>query len=387
MTQLAHVARQSGSPSEPLRLLDAMINEAPVGVELVDEAGRCVMVNRAFRALFGDKPPPDYIIFDDDVLARQGILDLLALAFRGETIVTPAIWYEPRLPGGGNRVKATTTFLPLRNSAGCVTYVALMFKDVTKESEAMELAKEGEVAAQAVSAELERALGFRDDFLSMATHDLRSSLTVLSLHIQGLNRQAREEPALGRFRERLDTTDFAIERMLRLVTDLLDVSRMRNGKLTIQTEAVDLASLTCSVVERLRPHFECAHSSVRVRARAPVEGFWDRLRIDQVVTNIVENAIKYGAGKPIEIQVERLHGAARITIEDHGMGVAADDCNRIFNRFERAGLAGEISGAGLGLWIARQIVLAHGGTISVKSVPEVSTIFTVTLPTRTVSLP
>jgi signal transduction histidine kinase len=385
VTRLAQIDRQSRSPSEPLRLLEAMINEAPVGIELFDEAGRCVMVNRAFRALFGDKPPPEYIIFDDDALAQQGILEPLALAFRGETIVTPAIWYEPRQPGGGNRVKATTTLLPLRNTAGRVTYVALMFKDVTKEAEAAERAEASELAARAVIADLERALAVRDDFLSIATHDLRSSLTVLSLQIQGLNRQAREEPTLARFRERLETTDVAVDRMSRLVSDLLDVSRMRDGRLTIQAEVVDLASLTCGVVERLRPHFECAHSAVRVRAHAPVEGFWDRLRIDQVVTNIVENAIKYGAGKPIEIQVERLHGAARITIEDHGMGVPADDCNRIFERFERTGPAQQFSGAGLGLWIAHQIVLAHRGTISVKSIPGVRTIFTITLPLKAVA--
>jgi signal transduction histidine kinase len=144
---------------------------------------------------------------------------------------------------------------------------------------------------------------------------------------------------------------------------------------------VDLAELAPEVVDRLRSQWETARSPTTVRtAGAAPRGAWDRLRIEQVISNLLSNAIKYGAGSPIEIVVSVAGDVARLEVHDHGVGISADDQARLFNRFERVGSIKSFGGLGLGLYVARQIVSAHHGTIRVESEPSVGTTFVVELP-------
>ncbi|HUS67106.1 MAG TPA: HAMP domain-containing sensor histidine kinase, partial [Kofleriaceae bacterium] len=160
----------------------------------------------------------------------------------------------------------------------------------------------------------------------------------------------------------------------------LDVSRITVGRLTLEPEPLDLAALARDVADRLVDEARAAGCAVTVDADEPVEGQFDKNRIDQVVTNLVTNAIKYGDRKPIELSVKRLDGHAKLIVHDHGIGIPEVDHARIFQRFQRAVSERNFGGLGLGLYIVGEIVAAHGGEIDVVSQPGDGSTFTVTLP-------
>jgi signal transduction histidine kinase len=179
----------------------------------------------------------------------------------------------------------------------------------------------------------------------------------------------------------LDISKRQIDKLTGLVETLLDLSRFRLGTFSLTIEqGVDLEQLVREVVERYRSQWESAGSPVEIDAKLPQVGAWDRLRIDQVITNLLTNAMKYGKGKPIKILVSGDAERARISIQDRGVGISAEDQTRIFNRFERAGSIKSFGGLGLGLYVTRQIVAAHGGTIHVESRPAQGATFIVELP-------
>ena len=154
------------------------------------------------------------------------------------------------------------------------------------------------------------------------------------------------------------------------------VSRITAGKVTLHRERLDLADVAREVVER---YAGASRSRIELRT-VSAPGSWDRTRLEQVVTNLLANAIKYGDGKPIDVIVEPRDGGAAFIVRDRGIGIAPQDADRIFGRFERAISATAYGGLGLGLYIARQIVVAHGGRISVESTPGEGATFTVVLP-------
>jgi PAS domain S-box-containing protein len=227
-------------------------------------------------------------------------------------------------------------------------------------------------------ARAERAVRARDEFLSIASHELRTPLSALMLQLGGLERtlQPSEERSARKTAAALRHT----YRLAKLVDSLLDVSRLAQGRLTLNVEECDLGDLVREVTDRLGEHARHAGCSFAVVAAPDVRGPWDRLRVEQVVTNLLGNALKYGAGHPIEIAVAADGGFATMTVRDHGIGIAADDLRRIFGRFERAAPTRHYGGLGLGLYIAREIVHAHGGTIRASSSPGEGAVFTVELP-------
>lgn len=223
------------------------------------------------------------------------------------------------------------------------------------------------------------AIRLRDEFLSVASHELRTPLTTLKLQVSAAlldMRKAGDEARLERFR-RLDAQ---IDRMTRLVNQLLDVSRILDGRLALEPQEVDLLALTREVVDWFRDQSVRARSPIAFHEAEHVVGRWDANRIGQVITNLLSNALKYGAGKPIEVSVERDDEHARLVVVDHGIGVAAEDQGRIFERFERASSVRNYGGLGLGLWISKEIVEQHGGHIHVDSRPEEGASFIVELP-------
>ncbi len=224
----------------------------------------------------------------------------------------------------------------------------------------------------------QEAVRARDDFLSIASHELRTPLTPLRLQVQILRRLLTNGGALARDKlaGSLDTLERQTERLGRLVSDLLDVSRITAGKLTLHRERLDLADLAREVVER---YAGASRSRIGLQTES-APGHWDRARLEQVATNLLANAIKYGQGKPIEVSVGLKEGIALLAVRDRGIGIAAADVERIFGRFERAASASSYGGLGLGLYIAQQIAAAHGGRISVESVPGQGATFTVALP-------
>jgi signal transduction histidine kinase len=230
--------------------------------------------------------------------------------------------------------------------------------------------------------ELEAAVKARDEVLSLASHELKTPLTSLMLQTQLLQRQQqRGEPLPPEKVQRvLDQTARQTQRLARLVNDMLDISRLAAGKLALEAETFDLAELASDVVAKLGPQLSEAQCEVSVQAPEPVVGRWDRYRLEQVLTNFLTNAARYAAGKPVEVSVRRLEQRAELRVRDNGRGIAPEDQERIFRKFERAVGGREVGGLGLGLFIVREIVEMHGGTVRVESEVGKGAAFTVTLP-------
>jgi PAS domain S-box-containing protein len=222
----------------------------------------------------------------------------------------------------------------------------------------------------------------RDEFLSVASHELRTPVTSLQLAIQALGRQQeRSGMSTSTQTNMLRTAERQSKRLAQLVENLLDVSRIATGQLTMQLDYVDLAELAReTATTSMAVDVEQTGCTIELDIGGPVVGLWDRVRLEQVITNLLSNAIKYGRCKPVELSVTSDGTVARLRVEDHGIGIPYDRQDLIFDRFERAVSARHYGGFGLGLYIVKQIVLALGGTITVESQPGVGAAFTVTLP-------
>ena len=222
----------------------------------------------------------------------------------------------------------------------------------------------------------------RDEFLSVASHELRTPLTSLRLEVANLLRLARrsELKADAQLVSRVEKIDAQTARLHRLIDELLDVSRIVSGRLELELEEVDLAEVAREVGSRFRDEAARQGSALGVRAPMAAIGYWDRGRVDQIIANLVSNAIKYGEGKPIDIVVETAHDRAVLMVRDSGVGIPVPDQERIFGRFERAASSRNYGGIGVGLWTVKQIVDALAGTVTVDSQPGMGATFRVALP-------
>jgi len=231
-------------------------------------------------------------------------------------------------------------------------------------------------------ADLRGAVAARDEFLSVASHELRTPLTTLRLVTTTLSRKlAQSVPENGSdLARQIAVIDRQVVRLETLTSALLDVSRITSGRLALHLEPVDLVVLVHEVVNRFRADQTEGAPVIEFHSDSSVTGEWDPSRIDQVASNLIANAVSYGKGTPFHVSVDRVGDAARLIVRDEGIGIAADQRLRIFERFERAVSSSNYSGLGLGLWIAKQIVDAHGGTIEVDSEVGRGATFTVTLP-------
>jgi PAS domain S-box-containing protein len=238
--------------------------------------------------------------------------------------------------------------------------------------------------------DLRQAVRVRDEFLSMASHELRTPLTTLQLRVESLMRTLEIRPQEGLASGRIARNGaVALQQVLHLgdmVSVLLDVSRIGEGKLALDCEDVDLAALVRRVVARLRQAAADAGCRLDLHSAEEAVGRCDRFRVEQVVTNLLTNAIKYGAGKPVEVALRRSNGSAQLAVTDHGPGIAREHQRRLFERFARFAPTRHYGGFGLGLWIAREIVQAHGGQIRVDSRPGEGASFVVELPLKVAHL-
>ncbi|WP_437821546.1 GAF domain-containing protein [Sorangium sp. So ce1078] len=228
----------------------------------------------------------------------------------------------------------------------------------------------------------QEAIRVRDEFITVATHELNTPMTSLTLTLEAMARalhsgRAWEPQAMGR---QVDRALRQAARLTRLNNELLDVSRSDAARLSLHVEEVDLGAVVREVIARSKLDLARAGCSVSLRDSGRLVGTWDRSRIDQVVTNLVANAIKFGAGKPVEIVVGEEAGTARLSVRDHGIGIDPARQEQIFERFERAVSDRHYGGLGLGLYISRRIAEAHGGSIRVQSALGAGATFTVELP-------
>ncbi|MFG6459491.1 hybrid sensor histidine kinase/response regulator [Roseateles sp. BYS96W] len=236
---------------------------------------------------------------------------------------------------------------------------------------------------QHAQADLQRALKMRDEFMSMVTHELRTPLGVMALEV--IMRQQRLDKgdlawfSPERLQAMLDKDARQVRSMTRLIEDMLDISRLQHGMLSIRRVATDLGELARRVVG----DFEAQYQQVplHLTAQPGIVGDWDDSRIAQVLVNLLSNALRYGAGKPVHVEADLTDdGLARLAVTDQGPGIPPADQARIFQQFERLPSAGKAPGMGLGLYISQQFVQAHGGRITVHSEPGQGARFEVLLP-------
>ena len=245
-------------------------------------------------------------------------------------------------------------------------------------------------AERVARADAEAAIRVRDEFLSIASHELKTPLTALQLQLQSVLRGWRQllradsspKPPLERFTQSLEVSDRQVSRLARLVNDLLDVARITSGRLTLAREELDLGELVREVAARFGPALSTVGCTILAPRDSRAAGSWDRLRLEQVVTNLLSNALKYGEANPLEIEVSTQPGEASLVVRDRGMGIPREALSRIFDRFERVSPTHAPGGLGLGLYITRQIVEAHGGAIAASSEIGAGSTFTVRLPTQ-----
>jgi signal transduction histidine kinase/Na+/proline symporter len=233
-------------------------------------------------------------------------------------------------------------------------------------------------------AEAEQAVRARDEFLAIASHELKTPLGPLRLRLQTIERLV----ATGRLgsvpQEKLmqifGGAEGQVLRLDGLINDLLDLTRIRAKRFRLDAAPMDLAAAVREVLEQHRAEVRAAGGTLRLEAAAPVRGSWDRRRIEQVVANLITNAAKYAPGSPVEVRVAADPAGASIVVRDHGPGIPPEHQERVFRPFERAAGPGGAAGLGLGLYIVKQIVEAHGGSIRVESAPGEGATFTVHLP-------
>jgi signal transduction histidine kinase len=229
------------------------------------------------------------------------------------------------------------------------------------------------------------AVRARDEFLSVAAHELKTPITALRLHLERVLHQVSRAPSDTIPRGTVEaSTSPALRQLVRLqqlLDTLLDVSRVSNSRLKLDVATLDLVEAVHDVAHRLGVQARAADVELLLELPSePVILFGDPLRLEQVVSNLLTNAFKYGSGRPVRLRLEEREDAVALTVKDQGIGIAAGDQARIFNRFERAAGAGGADGLGLGLYIAKEIVTAHGGTITVESQPGHGSTFQVLLP-------
>lgn len=225
----------------------------------------------------------------------------------------------------------------------------------------------------------EAAVRMRDEFLAIASHELRTPLSTLVLRLGLLERHAAKgdieqvQPSVRRAQDQA-------ERIGRLVDRLLDVSQLASGRLKLDLAPCDLGEIIKDVTERLSEQASNADSEIRMTIGNRIIALADKFRLDEALSNIVSNAIKYGAGRPIDIQLETRDAKAVLVVQDRGIGIPAEDLSRIFGRFERTSVSRNYGGLGLGLYIASQIVDQHKGSIKAENRTGGGTRFVIELP-------
>ena len=232
--------------------------------------------------------------------------------------------------------------------------------------------------------ELEQAVRMRDDFMSIVAHEVRTPLNGLILETQLRKMHlARDNAAaftLDKMHAMVDRDERQIKSLIRLIEDMLDVSRIRTGKLSIRPTRFDLSTLVRDLLHNFSRQIDAAETSVSLDAEQPVIGNWDEFRIEQVISNLLTNALRYGAKSPVSVKVYSEGGLALVDVRDQGIGISEENQKRIFQQFERVSARQAVAGLGLGLFISEQIVTAHGGTITVQSRIGEGALFRVCLP-------
>ena len=365
-------------------LLEATLESTADGILVVDGA-RCVVRHNHRLAQMWRIP--------EDVLA-SGSADTF-FAFAGGRLHEPELFLQSvRDLDAEPEASAVDTF-PLLDGrvferysqpqrlGGRVIGRVFSFRDITARVHAEQQRDRLLLEERCARAAAEGAIRLRDEFLLVASHELRTPLTSLQLSIQSLGQRLSRGMDVERVRSATVLSGRQIKRLATLIDMLLDVSRIQAGRLELNRASVDLRELVAEIVAHLGDQLAQSGSTLAMRAEQPVIGWWDPYRLEQVVTNLLTNAIKFGERSPIEITITGEDGVARLSVTDHGIGIPAEVQAQLFERFSRGVSSQHYGGLGLGLYITRTIVEAHGGRIRLSSEVGLGSTFCVELPLST----
>ncbi len=381
-----HLIRSLGALDHSEARYRATFDQAAVGIARVDLDGRWLELNQRYCDILG-YPCEELLALTFQKVTHPD--DLGADVEQAERLrageISNYAMEKRYVRKDGSLVWVELSCSMVRRPSGDPLHYVAVAVDISERHAVQEALRRAEWESARLYREAQDAIRLRDEFLSIASHELKTPLTPLALQVGSIQRSLRRDPgAIGpeKMLARMDIISRQIERLTALVTDLLDISRLTAGKVALHLEEVDAAEVAREVALRLGRDLGRAGCQLEVHAEGPVEGRWDRVRLGQIVTNLVSNAAKYGAGKPIDLLVEGDEGTAKITVRDRGIGIAPEHQKRIFDRFERAVSEQHYGGFGLGLWIVKQLVDALGGSIRVESELGRGATFIVELPRR-----
>jgi PAS domain S-box-containing protein len=364
-------------------LLQATLESAADGILAVDLDRRIVLFNRRFLDIF--RIPDEILALRDDRRALDSVSERLADP-EGFRCRLEAIYAQPDASSSdvfeledGRVIECHS--LP-QYLAGAVVGRVWSHRDVTARVRTEQQRDQLLQDEKRARAEAEEAVRLRDEFIAVASHELRTPLTSLQLAMQDLERRLAPGMDFEWGRSAVALGNRQIRRLAALVGQFLDVALIQAGRLELHPSEVDLCAVVRDVSAQLAHQLAAFGAALIVQAEAPVVGRWDRDRLEQVVTNLLTNAIKFGRGQPIELAITANGRAASLSVTDHGIGMDRETQSQLFERFRRGVSARHYGGLGLGLYISRTFVEAHGGRVYVKSELGQGSTFTVELPLR-----
>jgi len=344
-----------------------LLSSAPDAIVIVRRDGRIVLASDRVEVLFGYRAeellgrPVEVLVPARFAERHVGLRD----GYFRDPDVRLAHARSGELFGrrkDGTEFPVDIMLSPVNTEAGLLAIASI--RDAT-ERRSLEQAK-------LAFARAEEALRLRDDFVALVAHELRTPLTPVRILADRVVREAERaggvvEPQLAH------QLDEALRRLEAVVEELLKTARTVAGELTLAREEVDIAALVAEQVEGVRKEAEAVGARINLAARPSLIGVWDRSGIRQVVGELLSNAMKFGGGAPIDVTVEREGETAVITVRDRGIGVAPENRSGLFERFARFESSRHYAGLGIGLWLAKQVVHAHGGQIGLRGEGEGAT--------------
>jgi PAS domain S-box-containing protein len=368
-----------GQLEEYKNKLQAILDNTTAIIYLKDTQYKYILVNQQYETLLQKTRSEilhkqDKDLFDAEISSQMRRNDAKVLEYNSSVEV------EEKIPSSGGVRTYLSLKFPLHDCDGKIYALCGILTDISdrkrEESERILLLEQ-----------TKRALQIRDDFISVASHELRTPLTPLRLQIQMINRHLNR-PVFEKMADKekinkmIQVADSQMDRLNDLIDKLLDISRIRSGRFDVHLEEADISELLDRVVYQFRHECRKARCVIKAEIAPQIRGQVDSIRIEQVIANLISNAIKFGHGKPIEIALSANGDCATIFVKDNGIGISLGDQSRIFERFERAASTMNFGGMGLGLFISRQIIEEHQGKISVTSTLGEGATFTIEIPLK-----
>lgn len=346
-------------------------NISDYAIFMLDSEGKVITWNTGAERINGYRPQEiigkHFSIFysEEDIKAGKPDMELrVAASSEGR--------YEDigrRLKKDGSSIWANVIITAIKNAQGELIGFSKITRDLTERKKIEDL---------------EDALKMRDEFLSVVSHELRTPLTKILLNVQMMKRNSSDHSE--RTLKSLDSTESNTKELIEIMDSLVEVNRLRSGKMEVKRTKTNITDHVIKVIGEYKDDIRLSGSQVSFSHPGDVIGYWDQRRIDQLVSALLSNAVNYGKGQPIRIELSKVEDGISLVIADQGEGIPYQKQLKVFERFERAANYQQTCGLGLGLYLAKQIVDAHKGTISLESQPGNGSTFTVFLPLTLISV-